>query len=1189
MSRSQTLSTPSKKRKRHSSGDVSPSALPIKHAKSTGHMVSVRLPNLVFPKSHYAGWRPPLPPSPEEEALEALAEEQGRVMETATHESVDSNDFSSFDVTRFTIYRPSQGFHPDEMAPLHHLCTKIANNDYLLDGIVCEGPVRRYLQRIPFSRLSLMDYGDAAPHPERGHEQIYIQSALLSRRATEVWYRLRDPAPEYRRYHDDFCWLASLAKHVTDFLCRHESVALQRFQQEFYQEIVDLHRENLAFHVWLRQYGDTDFRRAVASNHAFLRNEAWNLDPRTRRHPLWGEIVPTDLAAIKAHPSHVHATVVTPYVYECFQRLPWARCLKAIKPRVSTPTKALIEVSVPTPTRLRWSKLGRPMTRPDKVQVGDVIGVEKDVETRWKGPDAIWFAYVQAIEPHAAGRRYLGVIWLYRPSDTTCSTTHYPHHDELFFSDNCNCGDTPIDPDEVLCTVPVALFSSPGQSGAEYFVRQLYHTEAAAFTTMTREHLRCVHRPSTAKSDRCVFQEKYKVGDTVLYLMKRDTDVLEAGEIVQLSEPVLLRKLLRRMRDGRGGGSIPPNELVYSDELISVGLDHVDRKCLVRFFTQREKAAGLIPPPYNRNGTADAFFITCHLNEGKLRPLTAPFPASLHQAFDPAAAPPRDVLHGLDLFCGGGSFGRGLAEGGAVQHRWAVDYYREAIHTYHANRIHPTALYYGSVNDFLARALEGKFSDTIPAPGQVDLIAAGSPCVAFSNANRLRESEESLQNASLVASVASFVDFYRPQHALLENVLGMAARTGPWQESRNVFSQLVACFAGMGYQVQQFTLDAWSFGSPQSRTRLFISITAPGLVPMEHPALSHSHPSRIKDRSLGTASNNLPFGKRRFEATPFAYVTAKDATSDLPFIGDARSQTCISHPDHRCTRVERNLQRIQLTQIPVAPHGQTFMLAYQRRRLGRPQIDNFKWGNLHKVKASSRSWQRVSPHGLMPTVTTAANPTCAFTGTILHWEQHRLLSVMEQRRAQGYPDHEVLIGNPSDQWKIVGNSVARTVALALGLSLREAWLARPDEAAAAAAGARTMRHAWVEQWHQATRHVGAARPINGTPLDHRHAPIVLSDEEAPEWEEDLHGSDAAQLEREDGERTTLSKRSLTASSTVTLRSVTSPLNNQARQVTSRRRRRRHVVIDIADVKMQASHEVEKKKEKQEKEEKKKQG
>jgi hypothetical protein len=46
---------------------------------------------------------------------------------------------------------------------------------------------------------------------------------------------------------------------------------------------------------------------------------------------------------------------------------------------------------------------------------------------------------------------------------------------------------------------------------------------------------------------------------------------------------------------------------------------------------------------------------------------------------------------------------------------------------------------------------------------------------------------------------------------------------------------------------------------------------------------------------------------------------------------------------------------------------------------------------------------------------------------------------METRRAQGFLDHEVIVGYPSQQLKIVGNSVDRKVAFAMGLSMKESW------------------------------------------------------------------------------------------------------------------------------------------------------
>ena len=48
--------------------------------------------------------------------------------------------------------------------------------------------------------------------------------------------------------------------------------------------------------------------------------------------PLWSEVHPKDLSAIKQQPSVQLDTVVTPFVYECFKHLRWGRFLKMVKP-----------------------------------------------------------------------------------------------------------------------------------------------------------------------------------------------------------------------------------------------------------------------------------------------------------------------------------------------------------------------------------------------------------------------------------------------------------------------------------------------------------------------------------------------------------------------------------------------------------------------------------------------------------------------------------------------------------------------------------------------------------------------------------------------------------------------------------------------------------------------------------------
>jgi DNA (cytosine-5)-methyltransferase 1 len=68
---------------------------------------------------------------------------------------------------------------------------------------------------------------------------------------------------------------------------------------------------------------------------------------------------------------------------------------------------------------------------------------------------------------------------------------------------------------------------------------------------------------------------------------------------------------------------------------------------------------------------------------------------------------------------------------------------------------------------------------------------------------------------------------------------------------------------------------------------------------------------------------------------------------------------------------------------------------------------------------------------LFPTIVTKLTIQDARNGVSLHWDQHRCLTVMEDRRAQGFLDEEFLVGTPLQRWKIIGNSMDRNVSFAL--------------------------------------------------------------------------------------------------------------------------------------------------------------
>jgi DNA (cytosine-5)-methyltransferase 1 len=161
----------------------------------------------------------------------------------------------------------------------------------------------------------------------------------------------------------------------------------------------------------------------------------------------------------------------------------------------------------------------------------------------------------------------------------------------------------------------------------------------------------------------------------------------------------------------------------------------------------------------------------------------------------------------MGIFCGGGNLDPGVAEGGVVDVEYAVDYAEKAIHTYRVNASEDDVkFFFGSVDDYLAQAMQGTRKQAIAKPGDVDLLAGGSPCPGFSDLQQDKTSFQSLRNASKVASFVSFVYFYTPSYCMLENVVSMSKGTG-LDKSENVFTHILAALVGLGYQVQQFLMD----------------------------------------------------------------------------------------------------------------------------------------------------------------------------------------------------------------------------------------------------------------------------------------------------------------------------------------------------------------------------------------------
>ncbi|XP_015277287.1 PREDICTED: DNA (cytosine-5)-methyltransferase 1, partial [Gekko japonicus] len=66
-------------------------------------------------------------------------------------------------------------------------------------------------------------------------------------------------------------------------------------------------------------------------------------------------------------------------------------------------------------------------------------------------------------------------------------------------------------------------------------------------------------------------------------------------------------------------------------------------------------------------------------------------------------------------------------------------------------------------------------------------------------------------------------------------------------------------------------------------------------------------------------------------------------------------------------------------------------------------------------------------------------------GRVLHPEQHRVVSVRECARSQGFPDTYRLFGNVLDKHRQVGNAVPPPLAKAIGLDIKVCVSAKMKE------------------------------------------------------------------------------------------------------------------------------------------------
>jgi DNA (cytosine-5)-methyltransferase 1 len=344
-----------------------------------------------------------------------------------------------------------------------------------------------------------------------------------------------------------------------------------------------------------------------------------------------------------------------------------------------------------------------------------------------------------------------------------------------------------------------------------------------------------------------------------------------------------------------------------------------------------------------------------------------------------AAVPSIDVY---DFFSGCGGTSAGLRAAG-LHPKVAVDFDRDALATYALNFPEAVTLQ-RDITSLQTVELETFFDKSRTRPA---LFCACAPCQPFSKQNRQKKNGD--KRASLLSHLRRFVERFRPELLLIENVPGIRHAD---QDGFSPLQELEDMLKTLGYWYDAGKLFAPDFGVPQSRRRLFVVASLFGQI-------------RLPKATHGT--ENMP------------HRTVAEAIGDLPRL--TAGETHPDTPNHRAAGLSvQNLERIRATK---AGGGWS------------DWNDEIKLNCHASIDGYTDVYGRMAWDKLAPTLTTRC--VSLSNGRFGHPDQDRAISVREAACLQTFDRDFVFSGNLAAMAKQIGNAVPVAVATAIGHAFRQ--------------------------------------------------------------------------------------------------------------------------------------------------------
>ena len=358
----------------------------------------------------------------------------------------------------------------------------------------------------------------------------------------------------------------------------------------------------------------------------------------------------------------------------------------------------------------------------------------------------------------------------------------------------------------------------------------------------------------------------------------------------------------------------------------------------------------------------------------------------------------------IDLFSGAGGLSMGLEEAGFSVVA-AADADPVAMKTHAANIEGLT--WVGDLSnprDFLAQLEAWGIN-------RVDLLAGGPPCQPFSRAGsskighlvKMGVRAPHDERADLWRSFFEVIDQLKPRAVLFENVPDFATAQGG-----ALLIALADELRARDYDPHVRILEAWRYGVPQHRSRLFVVGVSSGLR-FEWPAGSEERPN------LWQAIGDLPIvgANTRDEVQKYAGFPEAE-------LGKRLRQGL---PEEEARLVRDHITRA------VRPDDAEI---YRRMRQGDGYLDVPEHLRRYRFDIFNDKYFRLSCDGLSRTITAHIAKDGYW---YIHPRQDRTLSIREAARIQTFPDRFRFAGYPSSRYRQIGNAVPPMLASAIGSSV----------------------------------------------------------------------------------------------------------------------------------------------------------